>query len=235
LSELLAVASPTAFGRGEQGKALVSDMVQILGLEGAWKYELAAMLSQIGCISLPPKILERKIAGEKLSAEEERVFLMHPGMAGNLLRNIPRLEQVAEMVAGQELALDSGPVPGARILKVSLDFTDMTSAGVPEDEALSRMREQTKVYDVRVVNALTEALERRRSSEIQCVSISELRVGMILIDPVISGQGAVLMQKGQVITSAALARFVNFGTVLGIREPICVLVKVAQEALPDGD
>ena len=235
LSELLAMASPTAFGRGEQGKALVSDMVQILGLEGAWKYELAAMLSQIGCISLPPKILERKIAGEKLSAEEERVFLMHPGMAGNLLRNIPRLEQVAEMVAGQELALDSGPTPGARILKVALDFTDMTSAGVPEDEALSRMREQTKVYDVRVVNALSEALERRRSSEIQCVTISELRVGMLLIEPVISGQGAVLMQKGQVITSAALARFVNFGTVLGIREPICVLVKVAQEALPDGD
>jgi len=179
LSELLALASPKAFGRGEQSKALVADMVQILGLEGAWKYELAAMLSQIGCISLPPEILERKISGEKFSIDEEQIFLMHPGIAGNLLRNIPRLESVAEMVAGQELPLADGPNPGARILKAALDFTDMVSLGLPNDEALSRMRALPKVYDARVVNALSEALDRRTNSEIRGLDISELREGML--------------------------------------------------------
>lgn len=235
LSELLALVSPKAFGRGEQGKALVSDIVQILKLDGSWKYELAAMLSQIGCITLPPKILEQRISGEKLSVEEEEIFLMHPGIAGNLLRNIPRLESVAEMVSGQELPLADGPTPGAMILKAALDFTDMTSVGISENEALKRMREQPKVYDARVVNALSEALERRNRSEMQCLTIAELREGMVLMDPVVSGKGAVLMQKGQVITSAALARFINFGAILGIEEPIRVLVKVEQNALPDAD
>jgi len=235
LSELLALVSPKAFGRGEQGKALVSDIVQVLKLEGSWKYELAAMLSQVGCITLPPNILERRISGEKLSAEEEQIFLMHPEIAGNLLRNIPRLESVAEMVSGQELPLADRPTPGAMILKAALDFTDMTSTGISEDEALKRMRLQPKVYDVRVVNALCEALDRRSRSEVQCLAISELREGMVLIDPVMSGKGTVLMQKGQVITSAALARFLNFGTILGIEEPIRVLVKLEQNAPPDAD
>jgi len=229
LSELLALASPKAFGRGEQSKALVADMVQILGLEGAWKYELAAMLSQIGCISLPPEILERKISGEKFSIDEEQIFLMHPGIAGNLLRNIPRLESVAEMVAGQELPLADGPNPGARILKAALDFTDMVSLGLPNDEALSRMRALPKVYDARVVNALSEALDRRTNSEIRGLDISELREGMLLVEPIQNAQGVVLMDKGQTITSAALARFVNFGTILGIKEPIYVLAKIAPE------
>jgi response regulator RpfG family c-di-GMP phosphodiesterase len=230
LSELLSLASPKAFGRGEQSKPLISEIVQILGLEGAWMYELAGMLSQIGCISLPPKILESKINGERLSVDEERIFLMHPGMAGTLLRNIPRLESVAEMVAGQELPLDQGPCAGARILKVALDFTDMASAGVSEGEALDRMRSQSKVYDARIVAALSEALDRRTMNEIKGLQIGELREGMLLVEPVLSAQGAILMDKGQIITSAARARFVNFGTILGIKEPIYVLVKVAQES-----
>ena len=43
------------------------------------------------------------------------------------------------------------------------------------------------------------------------------------------------MQKGQVITSAALARFINFGAILGIKEPLCVLVKMEQDAQPVAD
>jgi len=145
------------------------------------------------------------------------------------------LESVAEMVSGQELSLADRPTPGAMILKAALDFTDMTSAGISEEEALKRMREQPKVYDVRVVNALCEALGRRNRSEMRCLAIGELREGMVLVDPVISGKGAVLMQKGQVITSAALARFINFGAILGIKEPLCVLVKMEQDAQPVAD
>lgn len=233
MSELLGLVSPEAFGRGEQCKTLILDMAQILGLGGKWKYELAAMLSQIGCISLPQEILERKIAGEALSPEEEQIFLMHPAIAGNLLRNIPRLESVAEMVAEQELPLAKNPNPGARMLKTALDYTDLVARGLDDVSALLALRQQPAVYDPKVVAALEESLARRKQSEVRSVAISELREGMLLVENVVSGRGAVLMEKGQVITRAALERFVNFGTILGVQEPIQVLVKTEADQKPD--
>jgi FixJ family two-component response regulator len=225
MSELLGLVSPEAFGRGERGKPLVMDMVGVLGLEGGWKYELAAMLSQIGCVSLPSEILERRLGGATLSAEEEQIFLMHPAIGGNLLENIPRLQGVAQMVADQELPLEKNPCPGGRILKAAMDYTDMSGRGMSDREILLRMREQPRIYDSKVLEALAVALERRAKSEIRGLEISELREGMTLVEHVQSVKGTVLMEKGQTITRAALERFVNFGTILGVKEPIYVLVK----------
>lgn len=225
LSELLALASPTAFSRSEKGKTLVADMAQALGLEGSWKYELAAMLCQIGCIALPKEIMERKVSGQPLSPDEENIFRMHPEIAGNLLRHIPRLESVAEMVAGQELPLHKDPCIGARILKVALDFVDMEEQTRDIDATLDRMRTQAGLYDHRVVAVLTEILGRRQDSEIRCLEVKDLREGMILVEPVLNGKGAIMMDRGQTITRSAIERFQNFGSILGIKEPIYALSK----------
>lgn len=229
LSELLALANPIAFRRSEKGKALVTDIAQVLGLEGSWKFELAAMLCQIGCISLPKEIMERKVSGQPLPPDEEKIFRMHPEIAGNLLRNIPRLEGVVDIVIGQELPLIKEPCIGARILKAVLDFVDMEAQGKDVDAALDLMRTQTGFYDAKVVAALTEVLGRRHESEIRSLEIKDLREGMVLVEPVLSGQGAIMMDRGQTITQSALERFRNFGTILGIREPIYALVKKEKE------
>jgi ActR/RegA family two-component response regulator len=223
LSEMLALVSPGAFGRAEKGKNLVGAMVQILGLDGGWRFELAAMLSQVGCVALPREILERKISGQELSAEELKIFFMHPTIAGNLLRHIPRLEGVVEIVAEHELPLVENPCIGARILKVALDFTDLETSGLEAREALERMRSKPGSYDVRVLNALLEVIRHRQLSEVRSLAIHELREGMLLMEPVVSGKGAVLMDRGQTITFTTLERFRNFGAMLGVQEPIYVL------------
>lgn len=225
MSELLGLVSPEAVGRGERAKTLVLEICQLMGLDGLWRYELAAMLSQIGCISLPPEILERKMNGEPFSPEEAQIFLMHPAIAGNLLRNIPRLESVAEMVAGQELPLDKSPSLGARILKVALDYTDQSSRGMEDALIVRAMRAASTLYDARIVGALEYCLGERETGIARPMLLIELREGMVLAEDVRSGQGSVLMEKGQVISRAALERFINFGTILGIKEPIHVMQK----------
>jgi hypothetical protein len=143
LSELLASVSPKAFGRAEKAKPLVADMVQVLGLDGSWKYELAAMLSQIGCISLPLDIVERRISGQELSKDEQEIFLMHPAMAGSLLRHVPRLEGVVEMVSEHEL-----PWPGTRVGRQDIEggpgFRRSGQCRVASTKAFAeRMREES--------------------------------------------------------------------------------------------
>lgn len=225
MSELLALVSPEAFGRAEQAKGLVLDICQLLKLDGLWRYELAAMLSQIGCISLPPEILEKKMNGEPLSSEEAQIFLMHPAIAGKLLRNIPRLESVAEMVAAQEWPLEKNPPVGARILKVALDYADRAYHGGEESEILASMCAAETVYDARIVGALRHCLDTRAPRAIRAVPLADLREGMVLAEDVLSGQGSVLMEKGQIIGRAALERFINFGKILGIKETVHVVQK----------
>jgi response regulator RpfG family c-di-GMP phosphodiesterase len=72
-----------------------------LNLEEEWKYDLAAMLSQIGCITLPLQIVDKVYSGEKLSEEENALFQQHPNVAKKLIANIPRLQSVAYMIASQ--------------------------------------------------------------------------------------------------------------------------------------
>lgn len=225
LSELLAQVSPKAFGRTEKAKSLMTDMAMVLKLESVWKYELAAMLCMVGCISLPREILEHKLAGQELSPEEQKVFVMHPGIAGNLLRNIPRLEGVIEVVSEHESPLSTNPCLGARMLKVALDFIDLEASGLSEEDALERMRKMVNTYDGRVVSALGVVVERRRSCEIMSLGLHELSEGMLLMEPVMSDKGGVLLDKGQLISRSALERFRNFGTILGVKEPIYVLVR----------
>lgn len=230
MSEILGLVSPEAFGRGDQAKNLVMEIVDVLRLEGGWKYELAAMLSQIGCISLPPEILDRKISGERLNPEEEQIFLMHPAIAGNLTRNIPRMEPVAEMIADQEVPLEKNPCLGGRILKVTLDFTDLSARGMTGSDALIAMQRHKELYDAKILGALKEALQRRTNSEVKPVGIADLEEGMVLVEDVVGESGAVLMEKNQTITKAAIARFTNFGSVLGVQEPLYVLVKIKDAA-----
>ena len=225
LSELLALVSPKAFGRAEKAKPLVAGMVMVFGLDSGWKYELAAMLSQVGCLSLPMAVLEKKISGQELTNDEMEIFLMHPGIAGNLLRHIPRLEGVVEMISEHEMPLDGNPCTGARMLKAALDYVDLENAGVSADEALQRMREAPGVYDSRIVSALAEVVSRRQRSEILSVGIGDLSEGMLLMEPVISGKGVVLVEKGQVVTFAVLELMRNFGAILGVKEPLYVLVR----------
>jgi ActR/RegA family two-component response regulator len=229
LSELLAQVSPKAFGRSEKAKSLMTDMAMALKLENPWKYELAAMLCLVGCISLPREILERKLAGQELSAEEQKIFLMHPTIAGNLLRNIPRLEGVIEIVSGHEAPLSENPCVGARMLKAALDFTDFEASGLSMEDALQQMRKMPNSYDGRVVTALGEVVERRRCSEIMSLGLHELREGMLLMEPVMSEKGAVLLEKGQTISLSTLERFRNFGAILGVKEPIYALVRKESE------
>ena len=104
LTEVLSLAAPAAFNRANQLKAYVAHMVRGLEIEDGWKYEVAAMLSQLGCITLPPDTLERAFAGQAISEQEQEMLAEHPVIGHRLLAHIPRLEPVAQMILGQPVS-----------------------------------------------------------------------------------------------------------------------------------
>src|ERR1035438_1861758 len=52
LSEMLSFSNPAAFGRAMRLLRFVQHAAQKLALKSSWSYEIAAMLSQLGCVTL---------------------------------------------------------------------------------------------------------------------------------------------------------------------------------------
>jgi response regulator RpfG family c-di-GMP phosphodiesterase len=237
LSDVLALACPMAFGRSSRVRNLVRSMAGKLGDGDAWMTEIAAMLSQIGCIALPDGVLEKIHRGEELEVAEFEAFAAHPLLGRDLLKNIPRLEGVAKIVAYQQKQFDGGGSPrdgcrgeeiplGSRILKAALDFDSLTSqAGTPE-MAMAEMLHRPGRYDPRVLETLRSTLNVKQAHVVRELAIDELVDGMILARDVKSQQGTLLCAKGQEVTRAVRLRLRNYAYNLGISGPIKAFVPI---------
>ena len=145
LTDVLALAAPAVFGRGARLKTLVGELAAEAGRDGAWEVEVAAMLAQIGAITLPSETAEKLYAGAPLTPAEEAMVARVPALSQDILASIPRLEGVLQILANQGRSFDQddadGAVPiGARILRVSTDYLALRSQGVPAALALDTLR-----------------------------------------------------------------------------------------------
>ena len=114
LLDVLAAASPIAFGRASLICDSVGRLAGTLGVQGRWRVEVAALLSQIGSVILPAATLERVYQGHPLSDPERAMVERMPGVVTQILGNIPRLEPVLEILRCQEKCFDGSGPPARR-------------------------------------------------------------------------------------------------------------------------
>lgn len=217
LTDLLSIVSPPAFGRASRVRRLVRELAVELNLQPAWELEIAAMLSQIGCVTLPEEALEKMFRGKDLSVAELKIFQEHPKVGHDLIANIPRLEGVAAIIACQDRRYDGTGTPedstsgesvplGARVLKVALDLDTLTSRGRSPGAALMEMRQRAGWYDPAVMAALETVLKTRIRWELKTVGVDKLSAKMILAEEVHSISGLLLVARGQEVTQSLQIR-----------------------------
>jgi response regulator RpfG family c-di-GMP phosphodiesterase len=235
LTDLLSIVNPSAFGRASRVRCLVRDLGAVLKVDEPWQMEVGAMLSQVGCVTVPEETLAKVYHGEVLSPEEMQMFQAHPGIGRDLIGSIPRLETIAEITAYQEKHFNGAGMPeddrmgnqiplGARILKIALDFDTLTSAGRSCAEAYSIMRTREGWYDPSILEALTHIVDLKSTQEIAFVNVEDLSTNMTIADDVKTPSGMLLISKGQEATPSIRMRLLNYKRMRGIREPIKVVI-----------
>jgi len=233
LTEVLSLVHPAAFSRASRIHRYVRHMAAELNLPNSWQYEVAALLSQIGCITMDPGTLDRLYTGEELSEEEKKMFAAHPAAGRDLLLHIPRLEAVAHMIAGQNLAhLQTITAPsskdavstGLRLLRAAIDFDRLITRDRSKEQALAQMRQLESDYDPGCLKALATFVPHEATMELRVLKSAELRTAMVVDQDVRSKNGLLLLAKGQEVTPSVLGRLRAFASKTGIVEPIRVLV-----------
>ena len=233
LTELLSMLSPEAFGRSSRIKRYACQVASLLGVTDIWKIDTAAMLSQVGCITVPEQVLNKVDSGLKLTEEEECLFKAHPRIASDLLSHIPRMNEVADIIANQNQHFDGASVSesgltgkqipiGARILKVVLDFDLLESKGLTKGKALKELDRRPGWYDPNVLGALRQIIGDDAKYMTREVFLKELRPGMILSDNVMTLKGQLLISRGNNVSTVLIQRLKNFAGSAGVKEPISV-------------
>ena len=227
LSEILSLVNPLAFGRAQRVRRYVVHMAAKLDFPNRWQYELGAMLSQIGSVTVPPEVMERHQRQERLTVQETQILAAQSRLGCDLLARIPRLELVARMVANQEArwsrdaTKSDEAVIGGALLKVARDFDEQITRGAESKPTLFAMKRNPE-YNPEFVDALQQVHIEESQRTLRLISLAQLRARMIVHTDVRGKNGLLLLAKDQEVTESAIARLKNFAQTVGIIEPLQV-------------
>jgi response regulator RpfG family c-di-GMP phosphodiesterase len=216
LIDILAITNPVAFGRATRVKRLAADLAAAIGTKGFWQLEAAAMLSQIGYISLPAELVEKLYYGKRLAPDERVLADGAPQVAQKLLGRIPRLEPVMEILdASQRVKSDlpEGLIKlGAGILRLVLEYDAQIAQGRPIHEAIAATRAQALRHDGKLVERLESLVGASVSAQqLSEVAVGDVIPGMVFVDELRTHIGTLLVPKGFEVTETFLERMRNFG------------------------
>lgn len=219
LTEVLSLVSPAAFSRATRVRRYVHHVATKLSLGSLWRFEVAAMMSQLGCVTLDPHTIEVIYTGGELTPEEQAQYVNHPLVTRDLLKNIPRLESIAWMITYQ-----NRPLPaewdvnnremadmrlGAQILSAALMFDRLLRKRHSRVEAAHYLTRKFEGLD-NIIEALMELEPEVAGQGTQTVCIADLSAGMILEQEVRTKTGLLVAAKGQEVTPLLLLKLKSY-------------------------
>jgi len=237
LIEILSVVSPAAYARARRLQRYVLALTAALELRDQWQWSLAASVSQIGCVSLPKDALSKIEAGEALSEEEQCLYDAHPQMAGKMLEAIPRLEDVAAIVSGQNGSLSDLEIPADRrqwgvrtsgriLLRAAAEFDQRMLEGMAATAAADDLKSAGTLLPDIVIDALRRLQMGARDRVMRQVRLLDLAPGMLFDEPLVTDKGQCLVPAGQEVTPTLLQRLRGLADRVQFKEPFRVQVPV---------
>jgi hypothetical protein len=199
-----------------------------------WQLEAAAMLSQIGYLSLPTELVEKLYYGERLTPEEKILASGAPDMVNSLLENVPRLEPVIQILTAlnwtddQIMRLGDGTIGmGTRILGLVLEYDALIAQGHASNLAMQTLRGRVGRFGESLVEQFSIHVGAGSSvDELRDMPLRVVQPGMIIMQDVRTHMGTLLVTRGFEVTSLFLERARNFGPDL-LDESVKVLIRGA--------
>jgi len=233
LTDVLTLVSPRAFSHASRSRRVAKLIANYMGIKNTWLVEIAAMLSQIGCVTIPDAIIEKVFAGKPLSADEREMYDTYPKVGADIIKNIPRLEKVAQLIELLPPYIDGSgsihPVPAhipveAKILQLALDHDLLVMSGLDLASALVEINKREGHYDVKAVKGLEKLISEENKYEIKQMLIKNLTDNMILMEDVYTRDNVLVVARGEVVTRSMKLRLMNFMANSGIKDYVKVIV-----------
>jgi hypothetical protein len=187
-------------------------------------------------VALPSDTLEKISRGDALTETEQNMVARLPGLTEQILKHVPQLEPVVEILRYSRRHFDGTGSPasspagedlpwGARALKIILDLDDLESEYESRQLALDTLLGREGWYDPAILKALAGTHQRR--SDVRETSLTALSPGMVLARDVRARNGTLYMARGQEVTASALEKLKNWSSQLQDVHATCVVVNAS--------
>jgi len=239
LIDVLSLLHPTAFQRTRLLRGWMLQVAKRMDLSYVWELDIAATLSPIGLITIPPEIYAKVHDGAKLSDVERDIYERAPEAARNLISNIPRMKNLSEMIYYQNKGFDGSGFPddwiagkdiplGGRLLKVLTDLATLSEA--PNQTTFAKLEKQAHLYDPEILHVVRDCLVDESApkvagldQEIVKISASSLLAGARLVSNIETEDGQLVLAAGSEISQAQIERLWNFRKYRKLKEPLHVI------------
>lgn len=229
MSELLSITAEQAWRRSERIGELSGHIASHIGIADDWAFKIASMLSQIGCAALSESAVTQLEEGQALDSEALSLYETHAKVAGQLLRNIPRLEPVAEMIERQSLSSAGSPASSqviaqaGDIFRCAATIDHQMQGGRPLAVAVEHCLKAEAKLDAGVASAVTAIANIEQQWAAWQVAMEDLEPGMVLAQDIVTPGGTCLLPKGVKLKTMHVARLQSAGESVGLSGPVSVL------------
>lgn len=220
LTEVLSIVNPKAYGKSYRVRELVHFISRQMKLPGAWQYEMAAALSQVGWIIFPSELLDKLAQHRELTVPESVLYSRHPFTTRKLLEKIPRLELIARIIEGQnrsieDLCLDDSSNSlyfvdlGSHILNICVDYDQLIVNGMAHEEAMAYLYREGRKYKKEILAALGQLKSvsvATKTHQVEEVTVENLEVGMLVVEAVRDGAGNLLIDKNTLVSRTTIVQ-----------------------------
>ena len=237
LVELLSLFDPKGFGRTKEMRDLAVAIAEKFSLDVGWDIGLAALLARIGWLAIPVEIQAKITRGERLSIQENEMFLRAPEVGSNIIANIPRLQSVAQIIKYSTKNYDGTGYPneriqredlplGSRILKVVSEYVNRLQIRKSKMVVFSEIETGAGTkYDPDVLKALGELIHVPASEAERHVllALDELQPGMILADDVyVKNKEVAVLPMGTQLNLLHIEKLRNYSLGTTLAGPIMI-------------
>lgn len=240
LMDVLALTNPTAFGRASRLRRQVMGFAAALGCESHWQLEAATLLLHIGYFSLPAEVVDKIHSGQKLTPQETILAGDAPHIASALLKKVPRLEPVVQILTAltwtdEQIARLGDSTLGicTRTLGIVLDYDTLVTKGQTVDAALQTLRNRSARFGASLVEQFGAHIAAEPGNrELRAIPLGVVTPGMTITQEVRTRAGTLLVARGFEVTDAFLEHARTFGPELKSTS-VKILVRSTPEAAKD--
>lgn len=239
LIDVLSLVNPHAFQKTRLLRRWAAQVAERLELSNAWELDIAAMLSPIGLITIPPEVYAKVQDGAKLGKVDREIYERTPEIARNLISNIPRMKNLSEMIYYQNKGFDGSGFPddwvagtdiplGGRLLKVLIDVAALSDN--PDRAAFAELEKHAQLYDPEMLQVVRDCLIDENApeaaaptQEVVKIPAGKLRAGALLVENIETEDGGLVLAAGNEVSQAQIEHLWSFRKNCKLKEPLHVI------------
>lgn len=221
LMHILEAACPLAFSRATRIKNTANNIFKQIFKRSYWALDVAALLSQIGCVTLPPETMAKLTGGKNLTETDKAMMKSIPDVAIETLSHIPKMEIIANIIdaAFHEQTAESNSTNSftkeqklcGQILRLAEAIELLRVRGIMGPEIKKSLLLEFSHFSSTVLNALKSLnFNEVQGAIVERLRAEELTDHHIIAEDILTTNGLLLVGHGQSVTKILRLRLKNY-------------------------